>query len=269
MRVVIVDGELASDGRVALDVDDPGLTLGLGVFETLRTYGGRPFRLGAHLDRLEASAVALGLACARAEISAEIARCLAGWPAGEEANVRVTLLGSGRRIVRASTLQPVSGPARCAAVVWEPHPDLPGWIKHTSRAASALAIRRPGVTEALWVDRVGLLLEGTRSNIIGVAGGILRTPPLDGRVLAGVTRGAVIEAACRVGLPVDEAPLPYLAPLDELYVCSTLRELQPVVELDGRAAPGAGPVGASVLQALHAMIAEELGLASAATPASS
>ena len=258
MRVVLVDGVARPDGRLELDVDDPGLMLGLGVFETLRTYGGRPFRLGAHLDRLEASARALGAPCPRSSIEDEIGRALEAWSPGVEANVRVTLLQSGRRVVRVCALSPVSGPARCALLPWEPAPSLPGWIKHTSRAASALAIRPP-MTEALRVDRQGYLLEGTRSNIIGVQRGVLRTPPLDGRILAGVTRLALLEVAAGLGLPIDEAPVPAATPFDELYVCSTLRELQAVVELDGRPAPGAGPVGARLIDGLAALIAAELG----------
>lgn len=259
MRAVIVDGVERADGRIDLDVDDPGLALGMCVFETMRTYGGRVFRLEQHLERLEASAAALGAPCPSTSIAAEVGRSLAGLPQGEEANVRVTLSASGRRIVRAQTLAAVSGPARCATMLWEPHPALPGWIKHTSRAASALAVQRPGVTEVLWVDRGGLLLEGTRSNIFGVRGGQLWTPPLDGRILAGVTRAALLDAARRIGVPVREAPTPLEVEWEELYVCSTLRELQPVERLNDAPAPGAGPVGRRVIQAFYEEISPRPG----------
>ena len=259
MRVVIVDGVPSLDGAIRLDADDPGLTLGMCVFETMRTFSGQLFRGPAHLARLVESARAFGAPCPLAEIQDEIAAALAAFGAGE-ANVRVTLSVSGRRIVRAQTLTPQPGLARCVTRPGEPNAALPGWIKHTSRAVSALALAASGATEVLWVDGAGLLLEGTRCNVIGVVGGALITPPLDGRILAGVTRGALLEAARGLGLPVREEPVPAVTVFDELYLCSTLRDLQPVVELDGRAAPGAGPVGAAALEAFTALVRSETAL---------
>lgn len=255
MRAVLVNGVLRPDGRVELDADDPGLTLGLSVFETLRTYGRAPFRPDRHLDRLEQSAAALGVPFpGRERLGAEIAAAIAGLDAGE-ANVRVTLTAGGTRVVRAMALDAAHGSARCATAVWEPPAWLPGAVKHTSRAGSALILPARGVSEVIWVDRAGFLLEGTRSNVIAVRDGRLRTPPLDGRILAGVTREALLELAGALGVPVDEAPLPAEGPWDELYLCSTLRELQPVVELDGRPTPGEGPVGRALLAAFHEAVA--------------
>lgn len=256
--MVIADGQLSPDGSVRLDADDPGLLSGLGVFETMRTYGGQIFRLDAHLGRLEAGAAHLGAPFAEGLIRAEIDQALAAFQWGE-ANLRVTLSLSGRRLVRAAPLRAHQGSARCVTVFAEPNAALPAWIKHTSRAAAALAARIEGVTEPLWVDRDGLLLEGANSNVIGVMRGALVTPPLDGRILAGVTREALLEVARGLGLSVVEAPMPADAPFDELYVCSTLRELQPVVELDGRIAPGAGPVGAATRAGFEALVAAETG----------
>lgn len=253
MRAVLADGRLCPDGKVAIDADDPGLTLGLCAFETLRTYGRRPFRLARHLARLAASAEALRVPWPGAEpLADEIERAIEGVP-GQECNVRVTLTAGGARVVRAETLVTAQGGARCATAVWEPPPWLPGWTKHTSRAGSALVIPQ-GASEVIWVDRAGLLLEGTRSNVIAVRGEVLLTPPLDGRILAGVTREVLLEVARGQGIPVLEAPLPAAGPFDELYLCSTLRELQPVFELDGQSAPGAGPVGEAVLAAFRAAL---------------
>lgn len=144
---------------------------------------------------------------------------------------------------------------RCATAQWEPSEWLPGAVKHGSRAGSALVIERHGVDEVLWVDRAGNILEGTRSNVFAVLDGVLVTPPLDGRLLAGVTRQMLLEMAPSVGVPVAERALPADAPFDELYVSSTLKELCPVVELDGAPAAGGGPVGARVSKAFADWIA--------------
>lgn len=256
MRAVIVDGQPCTDGRVTLDADDPGLTLGLSVFETLRTYGRAPFRLERHLERLAESAGATGIVCPSPRVlSEEILAVIAALPG--ECNVRVTLTAGGARIVRAMPLDAARGLARCATAVFEPPAWLPGAVKHTSRAGSALVVPLYGVSEVIWVDRAGLLLEGTRSNVLAVREGELWTPPLDGRILAGVTREALLEEARALGLVVHEAPCPVDGGWDELYLCSTLRELQPIVELDGRAAPGEGPVGRALLAAFQARIAGE------------
>ena len=72
---------------------------------------------------------------------------------------------------------------------------LDGTVKHCSRAYSRMAVLDAGVDEVLWVDDEDNLLEGTRSNVFAVSDGVLRTPPVDGRFLAGVTRSFVLEAA--------------------------------------------------------------------------
>ena len=86
---------------------------------------------------------------------------------------------------------------------------------------------------------------------------VLITPPLDGRLLQGVTRGAVLDAAQCAGVPAVENPLDLSAQVDELYLSSTLKELAPVVALDGAPAPGAGPIGKRVRDALRTLIERE------------
>ncbi len=255
MRAVIVNGRASPDGTALLDVDDPGLTLGLSVFETLRTYGRTPFRLERHLERLLASAAACGVPWpGEAILAEEVRQVIAEIPG--ESNVRVTLTAGGARLVRAMPLEVASGGARCATAVFEPPPWLPGAVKHTSRAGSALIVPRSGVSEVIWLDREGCLLEGTRSNVLAVREGVIWTPPLDGRILAGVTREALLEVARSLGIRVQEAPCPAKGPWDELYLCSTLRELQPIVALDGQPAAGEGPVGAALLAGFRGAVAQ-------------
>ena len=108
-------------------------------------------------------------------------------------------------------------------------------------------MRHAGVDEVIWTDAEGNMLEGTRSNIFAVIGGELVTPHLDGTFLAGVTRAAIIDCADEIEVVVRHKAIHKDDKFDELYVCSTLKELTPIVELDGSSAPGRGPIGSRVL----------------------
>ena len=256
-RRLLVDGLLAE--QLVLDPDDPGLLLGYTAFETVRTYVGRPFRLGPHLDRLRASALALALTLPDDDVvAAEVGALLATCPPGD-VELRITLTGGGRRILRARAIAAAPSSVRCASRPLQGADSLPGWIKHGSRLAGVRAVADARVDEVRWVDVAGHFIEGTRSNIFAVVDGLLVTPPADGRLLAGVTRQALLDAAREAGVPVAEAPLLAAGPWSELYLSSTLKELVPVVALDGRAAPGAGPVGQAVARAFRELVERSVG----------
>ena len=251
--VVFVNGVERQDGTVVLDATDPGWTLGMGIFETLRTYDGRLFALDAHLERLCASAMAMGmadppLAAIAEDLHAACAR------AKEDISVRVTITAGGTRVVVGRSLPDVPQPFRCATRMFVPPVWLDGTVKHVSRAYSRTAVTDAGVDEVLWTDTEGCLLEGTRSNLFAVRDGVLLTPPLDGRILAGVTREALIDAADDAGIPVELRPLHQDEPFDELYASSTLKELTGIDELDGVEAPGSGPVGQAVTAAFRSAL---------------
>ena len=97
--------------------------------------------------------------------------------------------------------------------------------------------------------------EANRSNVFVVRDGIVLTPPDDGRILQGVTRDGLIEAGRAAGIPIHETPVA-AGPCDELYLCSTLKELSPVIALDGSPSAGAGPVGTRLLAAFQAYFGE-------------
>lgn len=232
----------------ALSLPDPGFAQGLAVFEAMRTRGGAVFRLDAHLDRLAASAAFFDIPCPREALHREV-RAVATGPGEQAVTVHLT---PAQRVVRATPLDEarVGRPVHLATLAFEPPPGLPGWVKHTNRALWLLAARRAGVDEVVFVDASGTWTEASRSNLFVVRGGVVRTPPLDGRILDGVTRREVLAAAGAVGIEVVEAPVP-AGPCDEMFVTSTLKGIAGVASLDGRPTPGIGPV-ARVIRASFA-----------------
>lgn len=249
----LLDGLECPGGRGLFPLDDPTLFSGLGVFETLRTYRRRPFRLETHLQRLAYSAGFCGIPFAPG-VEDEVTR--AAEALAEESQINVLLTAGGHRIVRAIPLDlsRAGAPVRVATRPWTPSVELPGRVKHTSRAGWLLAARAAGVDEVVWRAPEGVWTEANRSNLFVARGGVLLTPPDDGRILQGVTRDAMIEVARAIGVDVREEPVP-AGPCDAMYLCSTLKELAPVIELDGAPLPGMGALGAAVLAAFRARFA--------------
>jgi 4-amino-4-deoxychorismate lyase len=251
----------------AIRADDEALLRGRAAFETLRVYGGRPFRLETHLDRLEASAVAIGLRAVESDELASLAGLVlaeAGaadavlrlvWTAGplEGPPVGLALVSEIPEWiegVRARGARAVSLLGVRAAVPWL----LPG-VKSTSYAVNMAAeaeARRRGAEEAIFVDGEGVVLEGTVTNVWWRSGETLHTPSLELGILAGVTRAALLELAPRAGYGVVAGayPLESLLEADEAFTSSSIREVLPLVEVDG--SPLArGPAADALQQALR------------------
>jgi 4-amino-4-deoxychorismate lyase len=261
---------LAVTGRGLVDptepvirADDEGLLRGRAAFETLRVYSGRPFGLEAHLDRLTASAVSIGLPAVERRRLQVLVGLVLPKAAGGDASLRlVWTAGPTDGIPSALALlnsipdwierarehgaSAVSLLGLRAAAPWL----LPG-VKSTSYAVNMAAeaeARRRGADEAIFVDGDGIVLEGTVTNVWWRAGETLYTPALDLGILAGVTRAAVMELAPTCGYRVEEGayPLAQLLASDEAFTSSSIREMLPLVEIDGRSL-GRGPA-ADVLQ---------------------
>ena len=223
---------------------------GRAAFETLRVYGGHPFRLEAHLERLSSSSIRIGLTAPPAAAFAELAMLVspeAGtgdavlrlvWTTGPtgggpRARARPAQRGAGwiattrERGARAVSLLGVR-----AAVPWL----LPG-VKSTSYAVNMAAeaeAKRRGADEAVFVDADGIVLEGTVTNVWWRRGRTLFTPELDLGILAGVTRAVLLELAGGEGYEVEEGayPLAELHGAEEAFTSSSVREVMPLVEVD-------------------------------------
>lgn len=253
MTTVWAGGRLRDAGEPVVSALDPGLTTGLGVFETCGVLAGRAFALTRHLDRLAASSRALGLpAVDPDEVRAAVATVLAAEGPGA-GRVRITVTpgtgdGTPTLVVTAGPA-PVRGPAHAVRVDWVRNERSPlTGHKTTSYAGDVLALAaatRAGGNEALLANTRGALCEGTGSNVLVEVGGALVTPDLSSGCLPGVTRALVLQWAAEAGLPVREAVLPW-AVLDEvaaggahLALTGSLRGVAAVHALDGSpVAPG-------------------------------
>ncbi|WP_030192832.1 aminotransferase class IV [Streptomyces sp. NRRL S-87] len=270
MRIWL-DGELRDADGARVSVFDHGLTVGDGVFETIKAADGRLFALTRHLDRLARSARGLGL---REPDLDEVRRACA---AVLEANpmplgrMRITYtgglspLGSDRGdagptlvvALGATTRRPDSTAVVTVPWVRNERGALTG-LKTTSYAENVVALARAnaaGASEALFANTVGQLCEGTGSNVFVVLDGELHTPPVPSGCLAGITRALVVEWS---GAKETDLPLAVLESADEVFLTSTLRDVQAVHRVDSRDLPGApGPVTAEAMRTFDARAAED------------
>jgi 4-amino-4-deoxychorismate lyase len=247
-------------GRVALDPLDLALVRGEAVFEALRTYAGRPFRLDAHLERLAASARAIELPlpagledlAARAIDAAGggdlVLRLICtkgpeGTPPGsaEGGPVAVAICTDipasyeeeRRRGLRLVLLTTATDPLLRAASPWL----LAGvkTISYATNMAAQRTARAQGADDAILVGLGGELLEAPTATLWWRVGDTLHTPSLDLGILAGITRAVLLDLAPTLGLKVLEGVFTAedLAAADEAFLSSSTRELMPVVEVDG------------------------------------
>ena len=268
---VWLNGALVDEADAAVRVSDHGLTVGDGVFETLRTHGGRPFAVRRHLERLARSAAGMGLAVpdpAGLRVALEEVAAASGLA---EAALRITVtsgpgpLGSARGtegptvLVTAGALVPRPAGVAVVVVPWprNERAALAG-VKTTSYGENVVALARArslGADEAIFANLAGHLCEGTGSNVVVATGGRLVTPPLGSGCLAGVTRALVIEAC---GVLEDDLPLAALAGADEAFLTSTTRDVQAIRAVDGRALPAApGPFTTAAAATFAALVSAD------------
>jgi branched-chain amino acid aminotransferase len=257
-HLACLDGAVMPAADAVVPATDEGLLRGDGAFEVMRLYGGRPYALQEHLDRLERSAANLRLPLDVAAVRADVARLLDA--AGGEPDpgmLRIVVTRGGRRLLLTEELPEHAPAIRLATVTYAPVRLLDG-IKSLSYAANMLATRlaqEQGADEALLVTPHGRVLEAPTSSLFWVAGGAVFTPPLSDHILASITRAVAIELA---GAEERSCTLDELYAADEAFLASTTRELQPVASIDGRALPG-GPVATDLAARLHERILGELG----------
>lgn len=252
-----LNGGLRDAEEAQISALDHGITVGDGVFETVKTVDGAPFALTRHLDRLTSSARGLGLpepdldeirrACAAVLAADPVAlgRLRITYTGGvsplgsDRGDQPPTLIVAGGAIAR----RPDSTAVITVPWVRNERGALSG-LKTTSYGENVLALARAhenGASEALFANTVGRLCEGTGTNVFVVLDGELHTPPLASGCLAGITRALTVEWS---GAHETDLPLDALERAEEIFLTSTTRDVQAVHRADGRELPAPGPVTA-------------------------
>ena len=259
MRIAIINGRVASPEEAHISVYDRGFLYGDSIFETVRTYSGKPFALAEHLSRLARSAERLfiELPVSLETITAEVEQGIA-LAQNPESFARIMITrGSGplgldpglaqnpARVVLVEPFVPLSAEAYENGVgaityrtVRSTDATPAAGAKVANYLTSVLAIRearKHDAVEAFIVDGRGNVLEGTTSNVFIVKEGRLITVSEESGILSGITRAYLLRAAERLGLAVIIRDIreEELTAADEIFISSTLREVLPVARIDG------------------------------------
>jgi branched-chain amino acid aminotransferase len=271
-----INGVITPAEDAKIPVLDHGLLFGDSVYETLRTYGGKPFLFARHFARLEHSAqgIDLKLPWTKSKTFEEILRTLLPG----ECRVRL-MITRGAGALEADT-ETCTDPAAIIIVVpliaqperiYEEGVDVVissvrrstrfAEIKTGSLIHQVLARREAklkGAYEAILLTADDKLSDGITSNIYMVQGGKLLTPGRDAGIVAGITRGVVLDLAREMGLQVVEGffGVSEIANADEMFLTSTTREVVPIARVDGKPVGTGkpGPVSLMLLRGYRSAI---------------
>ncbi|MGE0862698.1 MAG: aminotransferase class IV [Vicinamibacterales bacterium] len=280
---VNVNGVITDAAHAVIPVYDHGFLYGEGVYEVFRTYHGVPFLFDRHQARLRASAARIGLdvpfsdedvlrrsleTMAAAGLGVDPHKGGAHEDSRGEAYVRILLT----RGVGEITYDPAACPTPSLVIIAKPVPPTPAahyesgikvvivediirnhpdsvspLIKSNNLINNALGMQqaiRAGAAEAIFRNYRGELAECAQSNLFIVSQGVVKTPPLDAGLLAGITRAFTIEVGTGIGIRCEETPLrdQDLFAADEAFYTSTTKEIVPIVQVDERKI-GDGRVG--------------------------
>jgi branched-chain amino acid aminotransferase len=274
---VNIGGEIVDPGDAKISIFDRGFLYGDSVFETMRVYDSVPFAFTEHLERLYCSAERIGF-----ELPWEIdfirGQCLDTLKASGLSDSYLRLIatrGSGtmgldpslasdpQLVVLALSLPPLPlelyekghtaalvGVRRNLKMAIDPQAKTGNYINSVMAQNEA---RQRGADEAIMLDNEGRVAEGSSANVFAFVGGIWCTPPLDVGILGGITRSTILRIMESAKLPVDVRILwpEELKRASEIFLCSSVREMIPIVELDEQNV-GAGDVGKGY-QEIHAL----------------
>ena len=265
---VFVNGRITGERDAVIPVFDHGFLYGEGVYETLRTYNGRPFLYDRHVRRLRRSAemIVLEVPFTDQQLAERIRETVAAAGLrGAEAYIRVLLT----RGIGELTYDPKATPTPSVVIIVKPNVDPPSdafekgvkvclspilrnhpgsvnpMIKSNNLLNNALAMQealRRGGTEAVMRNYRGELTECTQSNFFIVKNGVALTAPVEAGLLPGITREFVFEVGRDAGVEVRDQVLhdSDLFSADECFLTSTTKEIVPIVQVDDR------PIGAGV-----------------------
>lgn len=279
-----LNGRIMDPAEGTVGVEDRALNFADGIYEVIRFYNGQPFMLAEHLDRWEHSAAGILLDSpgTRGERAARILD-LAGRSGFGDCTVYGQLTrGQARRrhtfpdpgeaqpnefwIVRPAPVYPPASREQGVALSLQPDER---WAhchyKTTALLPNCLAkerARRAGAFEAV-LARDGVVTEASATNLFAVLDGVVRTHPLDNRILPGITRIALLRAARATGIPVVETAFTVdeMMGAEELFLTSTTMEVMPASRVDGHAIGTGrpGPVTRRLAAAVRDLVAASCG----------
>ncbi len=266
----LIDSDLAT-----VSVHDAGLLHGIGLFETMRSYGGKVFRLADHLDRLFHSAQVLNITVTHQKLEIEngIDELLRANQL-TDARLRLTLTRGSLKNVTAenpnpSTLFITAAPLTpyppeyynkgMAVIVSDykqnPHEPTAGHktINYFNRLLALQQAQLKHAGEAIWFTTTNHLAEGCISNVFLVHNEVLLTPPLATPVLAGIIRKLVLELAGQNGIKAEEKPLTIqdLLQASEVFLTNSIMELMPIARIEKHAVGNEKP--GPLYQKLHGL----------------
>lgn len=255
-----INGEIVRNEEVRISPFDHGFLYGIGVFETFRTYSGKPFLLDEHIKRLNSSLrdinISFELTTAEAEDILFSLKKANGW---EDAYVRLNVsAGEGEIglqtapyvkpnvIVFQKELKP-AGPIAEKQAVWlrtrRNSPEGEYRLKSHHYLNSMFGKREAGADpaiEGLFLTEAGFVAEGVVSNVFWIKNNTLYTPAIETGILNGITRQFVIKTAHRAGLQVEEGLyLPHHVQMaDEVFVTNSIQEIVPLSRIGDNLFPG-------------------------------
>jgi len=253
-NIAWLNGKFLPLEEATVSIEDRGFQFGDGIYEVIRVYGGRPFRLDEHLSRLaqSAQAISIPLTIEAKEWKAFIREGLERSTYSEcKVYIQVTRGVAPREHLFPETTRPTS------VMTFREMADLPAqlnqqgvsvitlpdlrWARCSVKSLNLLPnilakqqANEAGAFEALLI-KDGMVTEGTSSNVILVKDEAFLTPALNEQLLAGVTRQAVLELARNDGKVVEERPVKEeeLKQADELFLIGTTIEVLPITKLNG------------------------------------
>ncbi|MCE2805747.1 MAG: branched-chain-amino-acid transaminase [Gemmataceae bacterium] len=282
MAAIYLNGKLVDRDKAVISVYDHGFLYGDGVFEGLRFYNRKIFKLREHLERLYDSArhIALIIPQELAALAADTQACVAACGMDDGYIRLVVSRGEGNLgldprscpnptviiIADAIKLYPAEmyeqGMEVVTAATIRNHPDaLDPRVKslnYLNNILAKLEANRAGVPEAVMLNHLGQVAECTADNIFVVRHGVLSTPARHCGILDGVTRRTVLDLAASLGVPNREETLTRhdLFTADEMFLTGTGAEIIPVTRVDARPIGSGkpGPVTARLREAYHKLV---------------
>jgi branched-chain amino acid aminotransferase group I len=280
MEWVFLNGRFVERGEAAAPALDRGLLYGYGLFETMRSHGGRVFRLEEHYRRLCEGAVVLELPPAltlddlRAAIDTLLERngltdaylrlTVTAGPSPDEGGASPSVLLVARPLSGYPPALYRRGMAAVTGSTRRNEASPLSRVKSLNYLDNLLAreeARRKGADEAILLNTRGLVAEGSASNLFLVGSGRLLTPSLDSGALPGITRATVIELAREAGIACAEGGVATeaLVQAAEAFLTNSIMGVMPLTRLDGRPIGSGrpGPVTGAIRRLYARTVARE------------